>query len=312
MFLIIENFNMIDPLGSKFNFEKEIIKNIDKYLSKIPSAFPINFKGKEQLKWFPSDKEKNFKIHYKLYPEILEYYIENPINYNINNYFCRSNFDFKVNKDLKVDLFLGCSHTFGIGLHEKDLWWNKISEYTDNIPINLGLGGGSMEEHFIRLAKVIDLFDVQNVIWYAPHFYRYTYPDGNTLQTFNISHYDKNQSFNFPYKDAFVRDNLLQNDYTVYYNWKHIVAASGLCLSRDIPFFICHRVEFSKEDLLIREFNDNGIVTDIKHFDRDNNIPARDMLHMTVKQQSRVGNHILELVKNNKQGYTPYKKVNKI
>jgi len=304
MFLIIENFNMIDPLGSKFDFENDVILNVDKYLSKLPTV--VECRANEQLKWFPTDREDSFNIHYNLYPEMLNFYKDNPIVYNINNYFCRSNFDFKRNKDLKVDIFLGCSHTFGIGLHEKDLWWNKISEYTDNVPINLGLGGSSVEEHFIRLAKVIDLFDVQNVVWYAPHFYRYTFPDKNKFQTFNFTHKGEDEHFNFPYKEAFVRDYLIQDDYTAYYSWKHITAASGLCLSRGIPLFVCHRVEFKPEDVLIREFNSNGIVTKVVRFDMDNNIPARDMLHMTVKQQSRVGNHILELVKNNKEGYNPY------
>ncbi len=60
------------------------------------------------------------------------------------------------------------------------------------------------------------------------------------------------------------------------------------------------------EDVMIREFNDEGIVTSLDKFDKENNIPARDIVHMTVNQQTRIGNDMLELVKNNKEGYNPY------
>ena len=60
------------------------------------------------------------------------------------------------------------------------------------------------------------------------------------------------------------------------------------------------------EDVMIREFNDEGIVTSLDKFDKENNIPARDIVHMTVNQQTRIGNDMLELVKNNKEGYNTY------
>ncbi len=294
---------MIDPLNNKFDFENDILRNVDKYLSK---SFNIKYFEKGQLQWIDLDNKNSFDIHYNLYPEILNFYKDNPIVYNINNYSCRCDFDFKTNKDLKVDIFLGCSHTFGVGLHEKHIWWNKISEYTGNVPINLGRGGSAIEEHIIRLAKVIDLFDVQNVVWYAPHFYRYTFPDGDVLDTINTYRMGYDNHFNFPYKEAFVRDNLIQDDFTAYSSWKHVLAATGLCLSRDIPLFVCHSVELNANDELIRDVNDNCIVTKIWHFNKENNIPARDMLHFTINEHSSIGNYILELLKNNKQGYNPY------
>jgi len=299
---------MIDPLGSEFNFENDIIRNVDKYLGKL-SSFPKECRGKKQLEWFPPDKENSFDIHYRLYPEMLKFYKDNPIVYKINNYACRCNFDFKRNKDLKVDIFLGCSHTFGIGLHEKHLWWNKVTEYTNYTPINLAVGGCSMEEQFIRLARVIDYFNVQNVIWFAPHFYRYTYNNGDLFRTFNINEYiltREGPAGDYPYEEWYIRHSLLEDDYSAYYNWKHATAVSGLCLQRDIPFFLKHMVRFDPEDLIIREFNDNGVVTNVEQFNKEVVIPARDIVHMTVNQQTTIGNHMVELVKNNKEGYNPY------
>ena len=299
---------MIDPFSDKYNFERNVIKNIEKYLVKGHFYDPQNIYSK-QYDWISTDVEKVFDTHYKLYPDILDYYKDNPIKYNINNHFCRSDFNFEKDKNLKVDIFLGCSHTFGVGLHEKHLWWNKITKYTNNTPINLALGGCSMEEQFIRIARVIDYFDVENVIWFTPHFYRYTYNDGDLFRTFNIDEYITNRkdpSNDYPYKEWFIRYNLLEDDYSAYYNWKHATAVSGLCLQRNIPFFLKHRVEFHMDDVMIREFNDEGIVTSLDKFDKENNIPARDIVHMTVNQQTRIGNDMLELVKNNKEGYNPY------
>ena len=299
---------MIDPFSPEYNFEKDVIKNIEKYLVKRFFYDPENIYSK-QHDWLGTDDEKTFSIHFKHFPHILEYYVDNPIKYNINNHFCRSDFDFEKDKTLKVDIFLGCSHTFGMGLHEKHLWWNKVTEYTNNTPINLAVGGCSMEEQFIRLARVIDYFDVQNVIWFAPHFYRYTYNDGDLFRTFNINEYistREGSAGDYPYEEWFIRHNFLEDDYSAYYNWKHATAVSGLCLQRDIPFFLKHMVRFDPEDLITREFNDNGVVTNVEQFDIDNNIPARDIIHMTVNQQTTIGNHMVELVKNNKEGYNPY------
>ena len=182
---------MIDPFSDEYNFERDVIKNIEKYLVKRHSYESANIYRK-QYDWIGTDDEKTFNIHYEYYPDILQYYVDNPISYNINNHFCRCDFDFEKDKTLKVDIFLGCSHTFGMGLHEKHIWWNKITEYTNNTPINIGVGGCSMEEQFMRLARVIDYFDVQNVIWFAPHFYRYTYTNGDMIRTFNINEYISN------------------------------------------------------------------------------------------------------------------------
>ena len=299
---------MIDPFSINYNFEKDVIKNIEKYLVKRHSYESANIYRK-QYDWIGTDDEKTFNIHYEYYPDILQYYVDNPISYNINNHFCRSNFDFEKDKTLKVDIFLGCSHTFGMGLHEKHIWWNKITEYTNNTPINIGVGGCSMEEQFMRLARVIDYFDVQNVIWFAPHFYRYTYTNGDMIRTFNINEYIISREgviVDYPYEEWYIRECLLQDDYSAYYNWKHATAVSGLCLQRNIPFFLHHIVKFYPEDVMLREFNENGIVTNIERFDKENNIPARDIVHMTVNQQARVGNRILDIVKNNKEGYNPY------
>ena len=120
------------------------------------------------------------------------------------------------------------------------------------------------------------------------------------FRTFNINEYISNRegpSSDYPYEEWFIRYNLLEDDYSAYYNWKHAIAVSGLCLQRNIPFFLKHQVEFHMEDVMIREFNDEGIVTSLDKFDKENNIPARDIIHMTVNQQTRIGNDILELVK---------------
>ena len=106
---------MIDPFSINYNFEKDVIKNIEKYLVKRHSYESANIYRK-QYDWIGTDDEKTFNIHYEYYPDILQYYVDNPISYNINNHFCRSDFDFEKDKTLKA--FTG-----------RFFYWNRSTDF---------------------------------------------------------------------------------------------------------------------------------------------------------------------------------------
>ena len=71
------------------------------------------------------DTQASIEYHIKRYPKIFKYYTkkENSFNYTINQAGFRSNWEYKQeNRDKKVNIYLGCSHTFGIG-HDIDKMW---------------------------------------------------------------------------------------------------------------------------------------------------------------------------------------------
>ena len=64
----------------------------------------------------------------------------NPITYKLNSYGYRSE-NFSEYSDGKFILAIGCSHTYGTGLHNEDIWCNKLG-HAFNLPVmNLGNGG---------------------------------------------------------------------------------------------------------------------------------------------------------------------------
>ena len=80
------------------------------------------------MMWFGTDFKELFEKNYKKYPndESLKYYQENPIEYISNNYGFRTTDDF--NDTDEGNVFLGCSFTFGLGLHLEDTWAYKVNK----------------------------------------------------------------------------------------------------------------------------------------------------------------------------------------
>ena len=78
--------------------------------------------------WLSPDRLDLFEKNYNQYNnESLIYYKENPIKYRLNNYGFRSHDDFDdINEG---NIFLGCSHTLGVGHHLENTWAYKLNEY---------------------------------------------------------------------------------------------------------------------------------------------------------------------------------------
>ena len=135
------------------SIESRLTDFFNKYTVLIHSGGPaIN----GEVKWVGADFESTFEENIKKYPEYLQYYVDNPITYKVNKQYFRSTFDFKPNKKKKVNLFLGCSHTFGIGLHWEHTWPYLLSQNLDEDIINLGVPGGCMEVSYINLKRFIN------------------------------------------------------------------------------------------------------------------------------------------------------------
>ena len=106
----------------KFEYKKWFLEN---------PQFPQNRKPNTIDLWHPADTETLFKQNLEKYPDSvhLQNYLKNPITYSYNNYGFRTRDDFNLNEEGNV--FLGCSHTFGIGHHLEDTWVYKLSEKID-------------------------------------------------------------------------------------------------------------------------------------------------------------------------------------
>lgn len=151
-----------------------------------------------ELEFYPTDSKSNWLEIAKLkrfsttihrYPrtfktsdvkELVNYYTDNPITYKLNSYgFRDTQLDTKENKDITV--FLGCSFTFGTGLHEDKIWTHHVKRHFNlKNTINGATPGTGPLTHLRTLLYLIQNFDVQRVFYlYDFHNTRYEWDLGN-------------------------------------------------------------------------------------------------------------------------------------
>lgn len=97
------------------------------------------------LDWYPSDTLERFR---KLSQEHQDYWNSlPPIKYHLNKYNFRSpEFPEKETRDSIT--FLGCSQTFGLGMHKDKTWASLVANHFNLPEINLSVPGGSLDSAF--------------------------------------------------------------------------------------------------------------------------------------------------------------------
>ena len=190
------------------------------------------------LKWVPNDLEELFKERLKNEPTnpSLNYYLKNPISYKLNNYGFRSPVDYV--EGIEGNVFLGCSHTFGIGHHLENTWSWKLNEYVGGNFINLSVGGTGIGTGFRLLYGMKDIVKPKNVFLFYPHVYRYEYFDQRyqTWANVCITQLYKIETRNKKFL-------LEQNNAEMFY-YLHYTAIKNLCYELDIPLY--NVTEFNK------------------------------------------------------------------
>jgi hypothetical protein len=97
------------------------------------------------IDWYPSDSLEKFR---KLSKEHQGYWNQQPpIKYSLNKYGFRSD-EFPEVETRDSITFLGCSQTFGIGLHKENAWASLVAEHFNLPEINLSVPGGSLDSAF--------------------------------------------------------------------------------------------------------------------------------------------------------------------
>jgi hypothetical protein len=120
----------------------------------------------EKVKWMHTDSYQNF---IKNHPPN---YTEDSIVYDFNSHGFRTR-EFELNSSKKNVLFLGCSHTMGIGLRETEVWTHHASQFFDATEYNcynLGIGGGGGDTVARLLTNSINYIHptVVFILWPSP------------------------------------------------------------------------------------------------------------------------------------------------
>jgi len=255
----------------------------------------------------PSEEKKQFDYHIKEFPELFQRYVDKRLFYKYNSEGFRAEGEFVKDKSKKVDIFLGCSHTFGIGHYDEEIWPSIVAKETGNYKINLGIPSTGIGTCYYNLLKYIDFYNVQNIFMFAPIVPRFTFffPDfsqGTFNPAWPIAWMDQG-----PYKDEYYKT-VLTDDRMIYLNHMQFVhSIAWLAHSRGVTFY--HKHEFPKRSY--RSFvkyergHKNGVrILEVSpDFPKDKVTLPRDGVHLCVEDMKQLGDDMIHLRKTYKEGY---------
>lgn len=188
------------------------------------------FLANQEINWHGTDSEELYQKNLIKNRSQLEQYnwIDRPITYKFNSYGFRADeFD---SPDPGI-IFIGCSHTLGMGLPVESTWAHQVSTELKLKNYNLGLGGASNDTAF-RLAH---------------HWIAQLKPDVviflSTERTRLELHIDDEQLYDlsvwpigFPIVDTFM-ESWCSNDTNSNMNYlKNTLAIKQLCRDRNIKY----------------------------------------------------------------------------
>lgn len=96
------------------------------------------------IKWLPPDSEEKFDSNLKTNSSALfeGRWTKDSIVYNLDEFGFRNSFQY--NKNTNYNLVLGCSFTFGIGLRDRDIWFNYLKKSFSEPFYNGAIPGSSI------------------------------------------------------------------------------------------------------------------------------------------------------------------------
>ena len=230
-----------------------------------------------KIPFCPMDTKKLWRDNQRSFPndKTTQYYLENPIEYQFNNYGFRTPDDFN-NIDYG-NVFLGCSHTIGIGHHLENTWSFKVNQTIGGKFWNLSQGGSGTDTAFRLLYGFKDLLAFKNVFHFAPtmHKYRYEFIIDSQPRLMNIS-YDNGKHAKRFLSDMFVEQSLVDEDVAQINYDKSIHSIKSLVDEIGGNYYLL--------DEKVMDFNDK------------NSIKARDFTHYTIDQQEHLYQSFLKII----------------
>ena len=219
------------------------------------SYYPSN----ESFTWIGFDSEDKFNKNLLNEPS-LEYYKKNPIEYSFNNYGFRTPDDF--NGVDEGNVFLGCSHTMGVGHHLENSWAYKVNKKVGGKFWNLSQGGRGIQTDYRLILSWKDTLKIKNIFHYTIPHPRFEF--FNEDEVVDLSPTDDKRWNHKSYIWDFYVNVLSGEEYCNYNQMIYINSIKGL--SNDIG---CNYYYLTEK--ILDRFDEN-----------DNSIPARDLGHYSI------------------------------
>ena len=236
----------------------------------------LKFYKNNSYEFIPSDSDKLWlqNLKYNSHNFSIKYYQNNPIEYKLNNEGFRTPDDF--NSEDEGNVYLGCSHTIGIGHHLENMWSYKLNQIIGGKFWNLAIGGTGVATHFRILLAYYKELKIKNIFHFAPMYPRYEFIENGIPETYIISNYSNEYKKNF---GNLLQNSLITNEQCEM-NWiTYTCAIRGLAKEIGANYYLIE--------------GDTGI-----HANDDNSLQARDLSHHTTKIQHEIYQSFLKLLGN--------------
>jgi len=217
----------------------------------------------QEVNWSGTDSEELYQKNLIKNRLLLEQYkwINRPITYKFNSHGFRAD-EFDSTKS--GVMFLGCSHTLGVGLPYESTWAYMVSRSLRLKNYNLGVGGSSNDTAF-RLAHYwIEQLKPKLVVFFSPDRSRFElHIDGDQLYDLGV------WPIGFPIVDNFMKG-WHSNDTNSNMNYlKNSLSIKQLCRE--------HNIKYVQEEVQLIDSIDQ----------------ARDLLHFGEKTQRGIASMFL-------------------
>ena len=146
---------------------------------------PIHHYVSGEYKFIPGDTEERWNYNLKNSKDKLQKagWLDRNFSYLTDSLGFRNNNDYSP--DHAYNLFLGCSHTFGIGLPIEDVWVSHVSKNFETPAYNVGVPGNGTDTAFRILLALSKKIKLKNVFLLMPDPGRMEFYNQN-IKTFDI------------------------------------------------------------------------------------------------------------------------------
>jgi hypothetical protein len=213
---------------------KEIQNPLSPYNHDVPGKnLRIDFWDTDNPKFFEKGKEDPDNKEY------VEYWEKNPFNYRFNNFGFRTDDDFYEGQE--VNMFLGCSHTSGIGWPIEMTWSHMVhTKIGGGAFANLGLGGRGIGTGFRLFSAWSRYFKVKNLFVCFPHPFRYLIVDYNLRYKYNT--YSPINDVGYP--NSNLRRLFLTHETATQYYFSNLLGIYSLASNLGIDMYFVDGLRF--------------------------------------------------------------------
>ena len=234
-------------------------------------------------KWIGSDSVEQFDIHMNdpiKRKQLAELgYDENSIEYTFNEYGFRTDPFPDHNNTI---MFLGCSHTQGMGLRYEDVYATKVAKELGLHCINLGVGGRSDDTSFRLASYWVQKLQPKILVHQSTYRSRFEIPFHQNfivLASYN-SRFLNDREYTTRRDKVYIGEThkhsvMHPNHFDILHD-KNMYAIKGICNTFGVKHFF---------------FDYNQMETEFEPSDH-----ARDLGHQGVKSHQQLAEHVIQLI----------------